>query len=39
MRELYGDDLVFLIGGALHRRGPDLTENARYFRRLAAEVK
>ena len=39
MRELYGDDLVFLIGGALHRRGPDLTENARHFRRLAAEVK
>ena len=34
MRALYGEDLIFLIGGALHRRGPDLTANARYFRAL-----
>ncbi len=38
MRALYGDDLVYLIGGALHRRGPDLVENARYFRQIAAEA-
>jgi ribulose-bisphosphate carboxylase large chain len=34
MLETYGRDVVFLIGGALHQRGPDLTANARYFREL-----
>ncbi len=34
MLETYGRDVVFLIGGALHRRGPDLSANARYFREL-----
>jgi ribulose-bisphosphate carboxylase large chain len=29
--EVYGRELVFLMGGGLHRRGPDLAENARYF--------
>ena len=34
MLETYGRDVVFLIGGALHQRGPDLAANARYFRAL-----
>lgn len=34
MLETYGRDVVFLIGGALHQRGPDLSANARYFREL-----
>lgn len=38
MLETYGRNLIFLIGGALHRRGPDLEANARYFRRLAEEM-
>jgi len=31
MREVYGRDFVLLIGGGLHRRGPDLADNARHF--------
>lgn len=31
MLEVYGRDFLVLIGGGLHRRGPDLTENCRYF--------
>lgn len=31
MLEVYGRDFVLLIGGGLHRRGPDLTDNVRYF--------
>ena len=31
IRALYGEDLIFLIGGDLHRRGPDLAEAARRF--------
>ena len=38
IRALYGEDLIFLIGGALHRRGPDLAANARYFRALVEEA-
>jgi len=38
IRELYGDDVILLIGGALHRRGPDLAANARYFRALVEGV-
>ncbi len=36
MRTLYGDDVIFLIGGALHRLGPRLEENARMFREKAS---
>ena len=35
MRELYGRDVIFLVGGGLHRHSPDLVENCRYFRRMA----
>lgn len=29
--ELYGHDVMFLMGGGLYGRSPDLAENARYF--------
>ncbi|MFA5975201.1 MAG: RuBisCO large subunit C-terminal-like domain-containing protein [Elusimicrobiota bacterium] len=32
MLSVYGRDVIFLIGGALFRHGPDLTANARHFR-------
>ena len=32
MNEFYGRDVVYLIGGDLHRHGDDLVESARYFR-------
>jgi len=31
MIETYGKDVIFLIGGALHKMGPDLIENCRVF--------
>jgi ribulose-bisphosphate carboxylase large chain len=33
----YGQDSVLLIGGDLHRQGPDLAENCRRFARLVQE--
>jgi ribulose-bisphosphate carboxylase large chain len=38
MLELYGREVVFLIGGGLHRRSPDLAANCRYFRQLVEEM-
>jgi ribulose-bisphosphate carboxylase large chain len=32
MLQVYGNDVVLLIGGDLHRHGPDLTENCRIFK-------
>lgn len=32
--EVYGNDVIFLIGGGLFKHGPDLIENSRYFRKL-----
>ncbi len=37
MLATYGRELIFLIGGALHR-GEDLVETSAYFRRLAEEM-
>jgi ribulose-bisphosphate carboxylase large chain len=37
MRQVYGPDVIFLIGGGLHQHGPDLVENCRYFRRLVED--
>jgi len=31
MIETYGKDMIFLIGGALHKIGPDLTENCKKY--------
>ncbi|MCP4167932.1 MAG: ribulose 1,5-bisphosphate carboxylase large subunit [Chloroflexi bacterium] len=33
MHEFYGTDVIFLIAGGLYAHGPDLLENARYFRK------
>lgn len=38
MLQTYGRDVILLIGGALHKRGPDLVENCRHFRRLAEQM-
>jgi len=32
MLSFYGNDIMFLIGGALHKAGPDLVANCRQFR-------
>ena len=36
--QFYGRDCVLLIGGDLHRHGPDLAENCRQFARLVAQA-
>lgn len=35
---VYGQDVIFLIGGGLFKKGPDLVENSRYFRGLVEEL-
>lgn len=32
--KVYGNDVIFLIGGGLFRRGPDIVENCKYFKSL-----
>jgi ribulose-bisphosphate carboxylase large chain len=39
MLEVYGRDVIFLIGGGLHQQGPDLVENCRYFQNMAAKFE
>jgi ribulose-bisphosphate carboxylase large chain len=34
MLEVYGKDVIFLVGGGLFTHGPDLIENCRHFRSL-----
>ncbi|NJL92951.1 MAG: ribulose 1,5-bisphosphate carboxylase large subunit [Anaerolineae bacterium] len=34
MRDVYGQDVIYLIGGGLHRHSADLTENVKYFLKL-----
>lgn len=34
MARVYGDDVVYLVGGGLFRHSDDLAENCRHFRRL-----
>lgn len=36
MQQVYGNEVIFLIGGGLFRQGPDLIENCRYFRKIVA---
>lgn len=36
LREVYGSQVIYLIGGGLHRHGDDLVENVRYFLRLVS---
>jgi S-methyl-5-thioribulose 1-phosphate isomerase len=38
MLELYGREVIFLIGGGLLRHGPDLIENCRYLRQLVESI-
>lgn len=37
MRSVYGRDVIYLIGGGLHRRSGDLVENVRFFRDLVTD--
>jgi ribulose-bisphosphate carboxylase large chain len=34
MRAFYGNDVIYLIGGDLHRHGDDIIENSRKFRQM-----
>lgn len=38
MLQVYGREVIFLIGGGLYRHGPDLVENCRHFRRLVEQM-
>lgn len=38
MLEVYGKDFILLIGGGLHRHGPDITENSSYFLKMLSEL-
>jgi ribulose-bisphosphate carboxylase large chain len=37
MMDVYGKEVIFLMGGGLHSHGPDLVENCRFFRKLVEE--
>jgi ribulose-bisphosphate carboxylase large chain len=37
-QSVYGSDVVYLIGGGLHRHSKNLTENVRYFLRLLEQA-
>ena len=32
MLNVYGQDVIFLIGGGLFKHGPDLIDNCKYFK-------
>ncbi len=38
MLDLYGREVIFLIGGGLHKHGPDLVESCRYLRQLVENM-
>ncbi|MEQ8199334.1 MAG: RuBisCO large subunit C-terminal-like domain-containing protein [Clostridiaceae bacterium] len=35
---VYGNDVIFLIGGGLFKHGPDIVQNSRYFRGLVEQL-
>lgn len=37
VQQVYGRELVILVGGGLFKHGPDLIENCRVFRGLAEQ--
>ncbi len=37
MLSVYGNDVIFLVGGGLFKHGPDLIESSRYFRKLVED--
>lgn len=39
MLTVYGNEVVFLVGGGLFRHGPDIVENCRYFRSLVEKTQ
>ncbi|MDP4146443.1 MAG: RuBisCO large subunit C-terminal-like domain-containing protein, partial [Bacillota bacterium] len=36
--KVYGNDVIFLIGGGLFKKGPDIIENCKYFKGLAESL-
>jgi ribulose-bisphosphate carboxylase large chain len=38
LRALYGRDVIFLVGGGLYTHGPNLIDNALYFRQLVERM-
>ncbi len=38
MLELYGREVIFLIGGGLHKHGENLVENCRHFRKMVEKM-
>ncbi|MCB2362319.1 RuBisCO large subunit C-terminal-like domain-containing protein [Clostridium estertheticum] len=36
--KVYGNDVIFLIGGGLFKHGPDIIENSKYFRSLIEQL-
>lgn len=38
MFEVYGKDVIFLIGGDLHRHSKDLVKNSQYFRKIVEKM-
>lgn len=36
--KVYGNDVIFLIGGGLFKKGPDIVENCRYFKGLVEDL-
>lgn len=38
MLELYGREVIFLVGGGLHSYSPDLVANCQHFRRMVEEM-
>jgi ribulose-bisphosphate carboxylase large chain len=34
MKKVYDNDMIYLMGGGLHKAGPDITANSRRFREL-----
>ncbi len=36
--KIYGNDVIFLVGGGLFKNGPDIVENSRFFKSLVEQV-
>jgi ribulose-bisphosphate carboxylase large chain len=38
LHDFYGIEVIFLVGGGLHKHSPDLVENARHFLKMVKQV-
>ena len=38
VQQVYGRELIILVGGGLFKHGPDLVENCRYFRKMIESI-